>query len=349
MTRVARVVRTTRVRRGVGACVLALTCVWTSPAGAEGTHLLVIVGIGGDAEHRARFHGWASRLVDAATAQVGLDPADVHYLGERPDDDPDRIDGRSTRESIEAALAAIAGRAGADDTIVIVLIGHGSAGQEESRFNLPGRDLSADEFAMLLSPFTTQRIVFANLASASGEFVKALSGSRRTIITATKTGRERNDTVFGEHFTAAFGADDEPDLDKDGRVSVLEAYTYARRQVAQTYENDGLLLTEHALLDDNGDGEGSHEPDPNEADGAVARTIFLAPRPGEATGAMTADASPELRALYDERRALEERIDVLRASKAGLEPARYASELETLIIDLARAGRAIREIEGTTP
>lgn len=339
----------TRVQRFAAACVLGLLGGGASPAWAEGTHLLVIVGIGGDADHRGRFHAWASRLVDAATTHGGLGPDDVYYLGERPDDDTDRIDGRSTRATVEATLAAIAAKAGRDDKIFIVLIGHGSSERDESRFNLPGPDMSAGDFAMLLTPFTTQRIVFANVASASGEFVKALSGPRRTIITATKTGRERNDTVFGEHFTAAFGDDEEPDLDKDGRVSVLEAYTYARRQVAQIYENDGLLLTEHALLDDNGDGEGSHEPDPATADGAVARTLFLAPRPGEALDQIAGDASPELRALYAERRALEERIDVLRASKAVLEPARYESELETLIVELARAGRAIREIEGRTP
>ncbi len=316
---------------------------------AQEAHLAVIVGIGGDAKHRDRFHEWAVQLVDNAIERAGLPAANVHYLGEKPDRDTDRIDARSTRENVEATLDEVAAAARPNDKVFIVLIGHGTSNGGDARFNLPGPDLAAADFATLLVRFPTQRVVFANLATASGEFVTALSGPRRTIITATKTGRERNDAIFGGFFTEAFGGESEPDLDKDGHVSMLEAYTYARRQVAQTYENDGLLLTEHALLDDNGDGEGSHEPDPETADGAVARTLFLAPRASEAAAGVASDASPELQALYTERQVLEERIDVLRASKPDRDPARYSEELEALIIELARKGRAIREMEGRTP
>lgn len=320
-----------------------------TPAAGQDTHLVVVVGIGGDAEHRDRFHEWAVRLVDGAQEQARLPANQVHYLGEKPDRDTERIADRSTRENIEATLGAVATAARPNDKVVIVLIGHGTSDRGSARFNLPGPDLAATDFATLLDTFPTQRLVFANLSTASGEFVAALSGPRRTIITATKTGRERNDAIFGGFFAEAFAGGTEPDLDKDGRVSMLEAYTYARRQVAQSYENDGLLLTEHALLDDNGDGEGSHEPDPDTADGAVARTLFLTPRASDATTALASDASPELQALHAERRELEERIDVLRASKPDLDPARYDEQLETMLIELARMGRSIRDLEGRTP
>jgi hypothetical protein len=319
-------------------------------AAAQDTHLVVIVGVGGDEEHRDRFHDWAVTLVDTASERFGL-PADrVHYLGERVERDPDRIEARSSMDDIQATLRDIAVTAAPSDTLVIVLIGHGSSDESGPKFNVPGRDPTAFDFGVLLEGFPSQRIVFVNAATASGEFVAALSGPRRTIVTATKTGRERNDSLFGGYFVAAFGGDGDSDLDKDGRVSVLEAYTYARRQVAQAYENDGLLLTEHALLDDNGDGEGSHEPDPEEADGAIARTLFLEPRPGEdAARSVAVAGSPELQSLYAERIALEERIDMLRASRSGLDPADYDRQLETLMIDLARASRAIRELEDKTP
>ena len=93
-------------------------------------------------------------------------------------------------------------------------------------------------------------------ASASGGFVPALAGKNRTIITATKTDGERNQTRFGEYFAAAFaGNAADADTDKDGRVSVLEAFLWARARTADSYSRDGQLLTEHAVLDDDGDGK----------------------------------------------------------------------------------------------
>jgi hypothetical protein len=130
-------------------------------------------------------------------------------------------------------------------------------------------------------------------------------------------------------------------MDKDGRVSMLEAFTWARRRVGESYERDGQLLTEHAVLDDDGDGKGSDAPGQPGTDGALARTLFMAAASSGTTPG--ADADPELRALIDARRALENRIAALKASKEKADPAQYASELEQLLIDLARTNRAIRE------
>ncbi len=102
----------------------------------------------------------------------------------------------------------------------------------------------------------------------------ALSGKDRTVITATRTEGERNQTRYGEYFAEALSTDD-ADMDKDGRVSMLEAFTWARRRVVESYERDGQLLTEHAVLDDNGDGKGTDEPGQPGEDGALARTLFL--------------------------------------------------------------------------
>jgi len=183
-------------------------------------------------------------------------------------------------------------------------------------------------------------VVFVNTASASGGFVAALSGKGRTIITATRTDGERNQTRYGEFFAEALSTGD-ADLDKDGRVSVLEAFTWARRRVVESYERDGQLLTEHAVMDDDGDGKGTDEPGQPGGDGAMARTLFLSagsdqPVPG-------ADADPELRALAERRQVLEDRIAALKAAKDKTSPAEYASELERLLIELARANAAIRE------
>src|SRR5690606_37660771 len=160
----------------------------------------------------------------------------------------------------------LVGRAGPRDHVFVLLIGHGSAQPGAARVNLPGPDPTAEDYARMLAPFTTQRIAFIVAASASGGFIGPLSGPNRVVVTATRSAHERNETIFGRYFVQAY-ADDVADVDKDGRVSVLEAFEYATRKTARFYESQNRLRTEHALLDDNGDGKGSQEPDPRAGDG----------------------------------------------------------------------------------
>jgi hypothetical protein len=305
-----------------------------------GSHLLVVVGLGGDLENSDRFHQWASTIVDAARERYGLPAGSVVYLGEDPARDPKRLGGRATREAIAAAADRLARAARPGDTIFIVLIGHGASATGGARFNLPGPDLTAAEFASLLDRFAAQTVVFVNTASSSGGFVQALSAKNRVVITATTTDGERNQTRFGEFFADAFTADG-ADGDKDGRVSVLEAFNWARIRVADSYKRDGQLLTEHAVLDDNGDGKGAAAPGQPGGDGALARTLFMSA--ASAARAISDQADPELRALVAQRDALEARIAALRAAKDKTDPKKYEADLEGLLIDLARANRSITE------
>jgi hypothetical protein len=321
------------------ALVLALAV----PARAQqASFVLVVVGLGGDLENADRFHQWAVTLVDAARGRYALPADHVIYLGEDPTRDPARISGKSTRENITAAVGTIAAQARPGDRVLIVLIGHGASATSGARFNLPGPDLTAAEFARLLTPLAAQAVVFANTASASGGFVAALSGPDRTVITATKTEGEKNQTRFGEFFTAAFAAADAgADTDKDGRVSVLEAFLWARARTTDSYNRDGQLLTEHAVLDDNGDGKGTDAPGQPGGDGALARTLFLSA--ASATRPEGDQADPELRALVAQRDGIEAKISALRAAKDKTEPEKYERDLEQLLIDLARVNRTIRE------
>jgi len=324
------------------ACALLLLAL-AAPAAAQESHVLVITGVEGDPEHGSRFFGWASKLVDTLRTEFRLPAERVVYLADKPERDPKTIDGRSTRESVEKAIAEMAGRARPGDVVFIVLFGHGSSDGRESRFNLPGPDLSASDFAKLLGRFPAQRVVFINTTSASGEFVKALAGPRRTILTATRTGAERFDTQFGGFFVEALGGDT-ADTNKDRRVSVLEAFTYARGQVQRSFEKQGFLQTEHALLDDDGDGQGAQEPDATKPDGRMAATLYLGTGPvTSASGALVTD--PALKALYEERVTLERRIGELKAVKEALPPETYDAELEKLATELALKNRDIRQRE----
>ena len=269
----------------------------------------------------------------------------IVYLAEDPTRDP-RIDDRSTKANIEAVFADLAERIEPSGRLVVVLVGHGSTTGSVPRFNLPGPDMEAADFAAQLSRFPSQEIVLANLASASGDWVGVLSGERRVIVTATRSAAERHETVFGGYFVTGLTSED-ADIDKDGRTSLLEAFNYARREVERVYERQNRLLTEHALLDDDGDGSGAHEPNPAAGDGARATAWFLHDADMAAAAVTTED--PELLALYSDRTRIEGALTALRARKEEMSTTAYESELEQLLLELARTTRTIRGREARVP
>jgi hypothetical protein len=187
-----------------------------------------------------------------------------------------------------------------------------------------------------------------NTSSSSGPFVQELSGPGRTIVTATRNGAEQYDTLFGGFFVDALTSD-AADADKNKRVSVLEAFNYAKAEVARAYERQGLLATEHALLDDNGDKEGSQSPGVADKTGKVSLDGKVA---GVLSFGVAGDSSlpsdPKLRALTLERRDLERQIEGLRLLKDSMPAEKYQAELERLATALAQKAREIRTAEGTS-
>ena len=328
------------IPRGTLAIAMLFVTAAAPPVMGQDTHILVITGLGGDPAYSKRFMEWGSALVAVAGEKFGL-PADrIIYLGEDPTADPS-IQDRSTQENVDGAFTRLVSNSQPGDHIFAVLIGHGSYTAGESRFNLPGPDLTAEDFGLRLDQLSDRRVAFVNLASASGEFVKALSGDGRTIVTATRTGRERNETIFGGYFVDAFTGET-ADLNKDGRVSVWEAFEFARTEVTREYETSNRIATEHPVLDDNGDGEGSTEL-VDAADGALARTMFLAADPTMA--AARATDNPELRALLEQKADVEQRIVGLLALRDQIDQDSYENELEELLVELALTNR---EIEART-
>jgi hypothetical protein len=296
---------------------------------AQSTHVLIVVGLPGDPEHGELFRKWGTTLAEAATTKLGIAKDHVTLLADQ----------QATRDGVVKAFGTLAGAA-EDDTVAIVLFGFGSYADKTAKFNLAGPDMSAQDFAALLAKLKSRRIVFVDTTSASGPFVEALSGPGRVIVTATRTGAEVYATLFGGPFVEAFTLD-AADADHDGKVSFLEAFDYARKTVTASYQREGLLPTEHSLLDDNGDKEGTLEPSREAKDGRNAAVLAL--------GSMRQQALPadeKLRALYVERQAIERRIDALKLLKSGMDPEKYSSELEKLATDLALKTRQIREAEG---
>ncbi len=306
------------------------------------TQMVIVSGLGGEPQYAEQFHEWAMTLADAARTTHGVPASAVTVLTEDPTRDPTRIAAKSTKDNVERVLSEVAAGAGPGDQLFVVLIGHGSSRGEEAKVNLPGPDMTAADFSLLLDAWRGGRIVFVNTASASGGFVQALAGPDRVIVTATKSGYERNRAVFGRFFVEAY-AEGGSDTDKDGRLSVLEAFVFANSEVARAYEAGNTLQSEHAVLDDDGDGVGSRAPATSEGDGRLAAVTYLGRRAGAVAVAVSSD--PRLAPLYERQARIEAQIAALRGRKDSMDEESYDRELEDLLVDLALNRREIRKLE----
>ena len=294
-----------------------------SVARAQRVHVLVITGLAGEPQYRARFLQTAALLADSARTRWGVADSSLIVLGEDPAQDPKHIQARATKEEVAHAFIRLSRRVAPGDIVLVFLNGHGAGEGPASRVNLPGPDPTAADFAAWIAGFTRQTVVFVNAASGSGDFIQVLAGRGRLIVAATKTALEHNETSFAGPFIRGLTSG-EADADKDGRVSVYEAFEYARKEVGRLYAADNRMLTEHAVL----------------SDSALARTI--------AFGRWTGSSDPRVIALVAERQELEAQVATLRARKATIDSTAYEHELERLLLLVAEKTQVIRAA-GTTP
>jgi hypothetical protein len=299
---------------------------------------IIVSGVGGEESYTKKFTAHATTLYEALTNRLGFDEKQVFLLMETASGGPENaareLPGRATAAEVRSAFNTVKTAAAADSTVFVVLIGHGSFDTQQAKFNLIGPDLTAKDYAQLLAGLPTRRVVFINCASSSGEFVKPLSAENRIVITATRSGNEQNATIFAEYLIAAL-MDSAADGDKNGRLSLMEAFNYASRLTADWYKQKNRLATEHALIDDNGDGVGHEEA--TAGDGALAKTLYLDSKSVEQAG-----ADAELAGLLAERQRLEEAVEKLKARKSEMKPEEYDSALETLLVELATVNQKIK-------
>jgi hypothetical protein len=295
-------------------------------------YALIISGASGEPAYAIQFAQWTMALRAALVGKFGFADDRVKILTEKP---TDSTAAPAKAEEVKRVFGSLRTELTSENVLFIFLIGHGAFDGKEAKFNLVGPDLTAGEFNTLLSSLPTRRAVVFDLSSASGEFLKPLSATGRIIVTATRSGQEQNATRFTEFLIAALGATDS-DTDQDGRISVLEAFTYANRLTANFYTRAGRLATEHALLEDNGDGVGHQKAEAG--DGLLARATYIDSLSMEEAAANVATAK-----LRSERIRLEGEIAQLIARKRDLPETEYETALEKLFIELAKTNRAIKQ------
>lgn len=286
--------------------------------------LMIVVGAAGEPEYGEQFVASADLWKRAGT-NGGFH---ISVVGESTNGENDRVE-------LLNVLTNEVTRAG--DELWLVLIGHGTFDGRAAKFNLRGPDISADEFAGVLKP-CKRPLAVIDCASASGPFLNALSAPGRVVITATKSGYEVDATRFG-NYLARDVADPAADLDKDGQTSLLEAFLMASRHVQDFYKDAGRLATEHALLDDNGDGLGTQADwfkgvravkkaaDGKTVDGVRAHQMHLVRSANEQ------ELSPERRTQRD---ALEAQLSALRERKGNMKEDDYYQQLEKVLVGIAK-------------
>ncbi|MBM3773728.1 MAG: hypothetical protein FJW37_01030 [Acidobacteria bacterium] len=286
-----------------------------APLAAE-HYYLTVTGLAGEPDFGQRFSMWARDIEKSLKAASG---ARVETL-EAP-----------TREALRAALAKIGRQAAPQDALVVMLIGHGTYDGADYRFNLPGPDITAIDLAALLDRVPAARQLVVNMTSASGGSIDALRKENRVLVTATKSGSEKNATVFARYWVEAL-RDPAVDADKNDTISALEAFRFAGQKTAAYFETQKRLATEHALLEDTGKGEGVRVPSAENGEGLLAGAFPLL-RLGAAAAALD---DPAKRALLARKEDLEQRIDQLKYRKAALPLDAYKEQLAALLLELAR-------------
>ena len=299
-------------------------------AWAQERSALIVSGASGGAAYAGQYAAWTKTLTATLIERLKFDPERIVSLSESPD--PAQS---ATAANVRRAFTKLSSQTKADDILFVFLLGHGTFDGVDAKFNLVGPDLESAEWSSLLAPLPG-RIVLVNTTSASFPFLERAAGTRRIVITATDSVAQRFDTVFPQYFVKAL-TDEAADLDKNGRVSIWEAFAAASNGVRRYYQQHGQLATERPLIDDNGDGVGKEVADPGDDGSVASRTYLDEPLPN------AAPTDDVLMKLLQRKTSLEAEAEDLKIRRQFLRPAEYDQEFERIMVELAKVSHDIRE------
>jgi len=286
------------------------------------TFYLTIAGLGGEPDYAQRFKMWAGDI-EGSLKKSGGDVS-VVTLNAAP------------LEQIRARFADIARQAKPTDSLVVMLIGHGTYDGHEYKFNIPGPDLTATELAGLLDRVPAQRQLVVNMTSCSGASIETLRRANRIVIAATRTGSEKNATNFARYFAEAL-RDPAADTDKNESVSALEAFRYAQTRTTEFFDTQKRLATEHSVIEDTGKGSGERAATAENGEGKLAASFTVVRLGANAAAAR----DPNKRPLLDRKEQLEQAIEKLKFEKAAIPAQEYKRQLTQLLLELARTQEAL--------
>jgi hypothetical protein len=331
-----------RIACGLAACLMMAATtslgVQVQPTGDQRWAILV-VGISGEPGLQKDYLKELVDLRNLLEGPLGFPRDHIVALFDDPKLDPTRIQYVSNRENLEQACRDIARRAAKDDTVFLFLEGHGDSDGKNYKLNLVGPDPTALELAAMLYAIPAQRFVIVNATNCSGASLDAFAGKGKIIVSATKSGSEKNLTHLGKYFIEAL-VNNNADVDKNGRVSVFEAFSYAAHKIEESYTKEGSLQTEHPVLSDNGDAQALSLSEAGARSTLPSRAAYL---DRGSPLLLAADTSPESQALAREAQSLEKQIELLKSMKDEMPEADYMKKLEELLLKLAEAQAKLRK------
>ncbi|MEX2300670.1 MAG: hypothetical protein WD733_07020 [Bryobacterales bacterium] len=298
------------------ACLLLLALVPGLPAEtlpSSRTHFVILSGLGGEPLYEKRFAEQVKELEKVARRNAG-DASLVHALSGEA----------ATRKAIEELFARLKKDVAPEDSLAVVLLGHGSYDGYDYKLNVPGPDITGERLRVLFEGVPAERQLVVNTTSASGAVMELWKSDKRVVVAATKNGRERTATTFAQFFVEAL-ASAEADTDKSESITAQEAYTYAERKVKDFYESEMRLATEHSRME-----------------GELAGSFTLA-RLGKA---LEAAADPATREMMARREALEQQVGALKLRKESMAEQQYFDELQKVLIELAQLQTKIDDALG---
>ena len=298
------------------ALLLALICLSALHAHAA-TWYVIVAGLGGEPDYEQRFTA-AAKDLDRVFKSSG-ETAHVYTLS----------GSQATADNFRETLSDIARKAKPEDDFILILIGHGSFDGIEYKFNFVGPDLTAAQIAELCDRIAARRQLVVNTTSASGGSIPAMERPGRAMIAATKSGTEKNATVFARYWVEAL-QDPAADTDKSDSISAMEAFSYAAKKTAAFYDSQKRLATEHAVFDDVGRGDPVREAGNGQGQLMASFTVL---RLG---GSLQASNDPSRRALLEKKEQLEQKIDTLKYQKAAMDPTDYKKQLTAALVELAK-------------
>jgi hypothetical protein len=296
--------------------LLPLACLLLPTLAQAELYLTIVQGLGGTPDYQRQFDEQREKITAAAKTLTSEDRVAVFH-GDT-----------ATREALLTHFDQWNTRMDSSDRAAIYLVGHGSHDGYEYKFNLPGPDLTAEDIKQVLEALPGRNHFLVNTSSTSGAMLETITGvpaprgnaaeamtpaetdSRYILITATRSGNERNATHFGGFFADALTSE-VADINKNNNISVQEAFDYAARQVELYFTESGRLATEHPVLR----GEGAAQ--------------FSLSRLNELD---LASEDPLLGELLQQRLALDAEIEELQLRRNELGNAQYLEQLQALIL-----------------